>query len=201
MNKKIEAKVKINPSTFLNPVPVVMVTCGTEEKANVITLAWAGTINSEPPMLSVSIRKERYSHDIIKESGVFAVNLVSKDLTRACDFCGVKSGRDIDKMKELGLTRIIGEKTGVPMIAEAPVSIECSVRQVIELGSHDMFLADIVNVVVDESLFDKKGAIDLRKADLIAYNHGEYYSLGEMLGFFGFSVANKEVLERRMSRK
>ena len=175
MNKNgIESKIQIKPSTFLNPVPVVMVTCGTMEKSNIITLAWAGTVNSEPPMLSVSIRKERYSHDIIVKDGIFGVNLVSENLIRATDYCGVRSGREIDKFSELQLTKIAGSKTGVPLIGESPASLECRVKQVIELGSHDLFLAEIENVIVSEELFDEKGTIDLRKAKLVAYNHGEY---------------------------
>ncbi len=202
MNKNgIESKIQIKPSTFLNPVPVVMVTCGTMERSNIITLAWAGTVNSEPPMLSVSVRKERYSHDIIKNNGVFGVNLVSEALVRATDYCGVKSGRDTDKFSELKLTKIEGGKTGVPLIGESPASLECRVRQVLELGSHDLFLAEIENVLVSRELFDEKGAIDLRKANLVAYNHGEYYALGDFLGFYGYSVANQDALERRMRKK
>lgn len=195
-----DAKVSIKPSTFLNPVPVVMATCGDMKDSNIITLAWAGTINSEPPMLSISIRKERFSHDIIQNSGVFGVNLVSKSLIKACDYCGVKSGRDVDKFREFNLTKFEGETTGVPLIKESPASLECKVRQIIELGTHDLFIADIVNVHVSEELFDEKGAIDMRKADLVAYNHGEYYALGEFLGFYGYSVANKDALSRRMRK-
>ncbi len=198
---KQNSKLRIKPSTFLNPVPVVMASCGTMENSNIITLAWAGTINSEPPMLSISIRKERFSHDIIAESGVFAVNLVSRDLIKKCDYCGVKSGRDVDKFKEMNLTKIKGIDTGVPLIKEAPASLECKVRQIIELGTHDLFIADILNVTVASELFDEKGAIDMRKADLVAYNHGEYYSLGDYLGFYGYSVASKEALERRLRKK
>ena len=197
----VNAKERIKPSTFLNPVPVVMATCGSMDNSNIITLAWAGTINSEPPMLSISIRKERFSHDIIAKDGIFGVNLVSRPLIKACDYCGVKSGRDIDKFKEMKLTKFKGEKTGVPLIKESPASLECKVRQIIELGTHDLFIADIVNVYVSKELFDEKGAIDMRKADLVAYNHGEYYSLGDFLGFYGYSVANKDALARRMRKK
>lgn len=197
----VNAKESIKPSTFLNPVPVVMATCGNMDNSNIITLAWAGTINSEPPMLSISIRKERFSHDIIAKDGIFGVNLVSRPLIKACDYCGVKSGRDIDKFKEMKLTKFIGEKTGVPLIKESPASLECKVRQIIELGTHDLFIADIVNVYVSKELFDEKGAIDMQKADLVAYNHGEYYSLGDFLGFYGYSVANKDALARRMRKK
>ena len=198
---ELHSRLPIKPSTFLNPVPVIMASCGTMENSNIITLAWAGTINSEPPMLSISIRKERFSHDIIKNSGVFGVNLVSSDLIKKCDYCGVKSGRDVDKFKELNLTKIKGELTGVPLIKDCPASLECKVKEVIELGSHDLFLAEILSVNVDESLFDEKGAIDMRKADLVAYNHGEYYTLGDYLGFYGYSVASKEALERRLRKK
>ena len=130
-------------------------------------------------MLSISIRKERFSHDIIKDSGIFGVNLVSKPLIKACDYCGVKSGRDIDKFKELKLTKYQGKTTGIPLIKESPASLECKVRQIIELGTHDMFIADILDVHVSKELFDAKGAIDMQKADLVAYNHGEYYTLGQ----------------------
>ena len=198
---EINSRLPIKPSTFLNPVPVIMASCGTMENSNIITLAWAGTINSEPPMLSISIRKERFSHDIIKNSGVFGVNLVSRDLIKKCDYCGVKSGRDVDKFKELNHTKVEGEITGVPLIKDCPAALECKVKDVIELGSHDLFLAEILSVNVDESLFDEKGAIDMRKADLVAYNHGEYYTLGDYLGFYGYSVASKEALERRLRKK
>ena len=196
----INAKQSIKPSTFLNPVPVVMATCGTMENSNIITLAWAGTINSEPPMLSISIRKERFSHDIIAKDGIFGVNLVSRPLIKACDYCGVKSGRDIDKFKELKLTKYQGKTTGIPLIKESPASLECKVRQIIELGTHDMFIADILDVHVSKELFDAKGAIDMQKADLVAYNHGEYYTLGQYLGFYGYSVAGKEALARRLRK-
>lgn len=201
MSYDVNAKESIKPSTFLNPVPVVMATCGSMDDSNIITLAWAGTVNSEPPMLSISIRKERFSHDIIAKDGIFGVNLVSRPLIKTCDYCGVRSGRDIDKFKEMKLTKFKGEKTGVPLIMESPASLECKVRQIIELGTHDLFIADIVNVYVSKELFDEKGAIDMRKADLVAYNHGEYYSLGDFLGFYGYSVANKDALARRMRKK
>lgn len=199
-NNDIESRIQIKPSTFLNPVPVIMATCGSMEHSNIITLAWAGTVNSEPPMLSISVRKERYSYNIIKDSGVFGVNLVSRDIVKQCDYCGVKSGRDTDKFADTGLTKFQGDATGVPLIAESPVTLECRVVNTLELGSHDMFLGRIENVSVSKELFDENGAIDLRKADLTAYNHGEYYALGEYLGFFGYSVAGKEALKRRMRK-
>lgn len=193
-------KQALKPSTFLCPVPAVMVTCGSMEKPNIITLAWAGTVNSEPPMLSISVRKSRYSHDIIQESGLFGVNLVPRGLVYETDFCGVKSGRDVDKFKALGLTPVPSPELGVPMIAQSPVHLECRVRQILELGSHDLFIADIVGVQVASVLMDDKGAVDMRKADLIAYNHGEYYTLDKILGFYGYCVAGKEALKRRMRK-
>ena len=181
------------PGNLLNPAPVVMLSCGNKgEKPNIITLAWVGTVCSEPPMLSVSIRKERFSHHMVKESGEFVVNLVPASLTRACDFCGVRSGRETDKFAAMGLTP---EKAPnlqfAPQIAESPVSIECRVEQVLELGSHDMFIGRIVGVQTDEALLDEKGKLDLEKADLIAYSHGEYFGLGRKTGHFGFSVRKK----------
>lgn len=187
------------PTTILNPVPAVMVSCsGKDNKPNIITLAWVGTINSEPPMVSISVRKERYSYDLIKEKGEFAINLVSRKLTRATDFCGIKSGRDTDKFAEMGLTIGKASKIDVPLIEESPVNIECVVKQIVTLGSHDMFIGEIVAVDVDESLLDDSGKLQLDKADLICYSHGEYWSLEKSLGFFGYSVASEEVLKRRM---
>jgi flavin reductase (DIM6/NTAB) family NADH-FMN oxidoreductase RutF len=182
------------PSTLLNPVPAVMVSCADEKGTpNIITLAWAGTICSEPPMLSVSIRKERFSYEIIKKSGVFVVNLVTKDLCKACDYCGVKSGRDIDKFKTMGLSAVPSSIISAPMIKESPVSIECVVKEIKQLGSHDMFISEIVAVNVEESLIDESGKLDMMKAGLICYSHGNYWTLGEKLGFFGYSVAKKKV--------
>ncbi len=195
--QRFTQKQALKPSTFLSPVPAVMVTSGTMEKPNIITLAWAGTVNSEPPMLSISVRKSRHSHGLIREYGTFGVNLVPQGLCWETDFCGVKSGRDLDKFKETGLTCVASPELGIPMIAESPVHLECKVREVLELGSHDLFIADIVGVQVATALMDRKGAVDMRKADLVAYNHGEYYSLGKILGFFGYSIAGKEVLKRR----
>lgn len=193
----------ISPSTMLNPTPVVLVSCADPkrpEDRNMITLAWAGTINSEPPMLSVSIRKERYSHRLISESGEFVVNLADEIMARAVDFCGVKSGRDTDKAKETGLSYMPAEKLKTaPAVQGAPVSLCCKVRDILELGSHDMFLGEIVSVMVRNDLFDAGGSLHLEKAGLIAYSHGLYQKIGEVIGFFGWSVAREEVLERRMS--
>ena len=193
----------LSPSTMLNPTPVVLVSCadaGHPENRNMITLAWAGTINSDPPMVSVSIRKERYSHGLIDSSGEFVVNLADESMARAVDLCGVKSGRDTDKAKETGLNymQADGMETA-PAVQGAPVSLCCKVRRKLELGSHDMFLGEVVSVMIREDLLDKDGSLHLEKAGLIAYSHGLYQKLGEVIGFFGWSVAREEVLQRRMS--
>lgn len=185
------------PGNMLYPVPAVLVSCRDKEgKDNVLTVAWAGTICSDPVMLSISVRKERYSHPILKESGEFVVNLTTQALTYATDYCGVKSGRDEDKFKAAKLTKGEAEKINAPIIMESPVNLECKVQQVIELGSHDMFLAEVVNVQVSEEYMDEKGAFHLENADLLAYSHGKYYSLGEQLGTFGFSVRKPMVKKR-----
>ena len=193
----------LSPSTMLNPTPVVLVSCADPEhpeNRNMVTLAWAGTINSEPPMVSISVRKERYSHKLIKSSGEFVVNLTDEKMARAVDFCGVKSGRDTDKAKETGLRYIPADKLDLaPAVQGAPVSLCCRVKNVLELGSHDMFLGEIVSVMVRNDLLDEGGSLHLEKAGLIAYSHGLYQKLGDVIGFFGWSVAREEVLERRMS--
>lgn len=185
------------PSTMLNPVPAVMVTCSDAEgRANIITLAWAGTINSDPPMVSISVRKERYSHGLIVNKGQFAVNLTTRKLVYATDLCGVKSGRDVDKFELANLTAEKASVIDVPIIKESPVSLECVVKNRLELGSHDMFIAEVVAVDVNEELLDKKGKLLLEKAGLICFSHGKYWTLGEELGFFGYSVAKKKDIKR-----
>ncbi len=193
--------VQINPSTMLNPTPVVLVSCGDRTgKRDLITVAWAGTVNSDPPMVSVSIRKTRYSHGLISSSGEFVVNLVDEALAKAADFCGVRSGRDMDKAKELGLQLLPADGVETaPRVDGAPVSLSCKVRQVLELGSHDMFIGEVKAVCVRKDLLDGKGALHLEKAGLVAYSHGLYHLLGEVTGFFGWSVARPEVLEKRMA--
>ena len=177
---------------MLYPVPAVMVSCKKPgEKANIITLAWAGTICSDPVMLSISVRPERYSYDIIRETGEFVVNLVTTDLTRACDWCGVRSGRDYDKFKETKLTEYTSEFMDVPAIKESPVNIYCKVKNIEELGSHHMFIAEVVGVTVDDEYMDEKGRFDLAATNLMAYSHGEYFALGKKLGKFGYSVQKK----------
>lgn len=191
---------QLKPGTLLCPVPAVMVSCASEsERPNIITIAWAGTVCSQPPMLSISIRKERHSHHIIKETGEFVVNLVGREQLKSCDFCGVKSGRDVDKFAACNLTPVpVPEMQYTPAIAESPLYLACKVEHVLELGSHDAFVARIVGMGVSKDIMDETGKIDLCRADLTAYSHGTYYALGEAMGFFGYSVASPDVLERRM---
>lgn len=174
---------------MLYPVPAVMVSCQRgDEKPNIITVAWTGTICSDPAMVSISVRPERYSYDIIKETGEFVINLTTEDLVRATDFCGVKSGRDIDKFKEMKLTAAPASEVSCPIIAESPVNIECRVREVLPLGSHHMFIAEVVAVDVSSKYLNDDGKFDLNGTGLTTYSHGEYFSLGRSLGKFGWSV-------------
>ena len=201
-------KTSMPPSTMLNPVPVVMVSCAgmhpakASERPNIITIAWAGTINSEPPMVSIAVRPSRHSHKLISDTKEFVINLVSEDLLRACDYCGVRSGKDEDKFASMSLTQVPAEGlVYAPAIDEAPVSISCKVESCIPLGSHDLFTARIVAVRADKSLFKKSGKLALEDANLLIFSHGEYYRVGEYLGFFGFSVASKDALQRRTKGK
>jgi flavin reductase (DIM6/NTAB) family NADH-FMN oxidoreductase RutF len=181
------------PGNMVYPVPAVMVSCGrVNEKPNIITVAWCGTCNSQEPMAYISVRPERYSYNIIKETGEFVINLVNKPLVFAADYCGVKSGRDVDKFKEMQLTPLSMQHVGVPAIAESPVNIECRVRQLVPLGSHDMFLADVLGVTVDDRYMDETGKFNLNDSGLVAYSHGEYFELGKRLGTFGFSVRKRK---------
>lgn len=190
------------PGNMLYPLPVVMVSCQKPgEKPNIITVAWAGTVCSDPVMVSVSVRKERHSYDIMKETGEFVINLVNRPLARATDYCGVRSGRDVDKFAEMQLTPLPSRQIQVPGIKESPVNLECRVRQVIPLGSHDMFLAEVVGVTVDEQYLDEKGTFHLNDSDLVAYSHGTYFTLGQKLGTFGFSVKKPEKGSRGAGRK
>ena len=187
-------KVEWKAGNMLYPLPAVMVSCGTKpEDYNIITISWAGTINTDPPMVSISIRESRHSFNIIKEAGEFVINLTNKELAYAADWCGVKSGRDVNKFKEMKLTPVPGSKINTPLIAESPVNIECKVKQVIELGSHHLFLAEVVAVNAEEKFLDKStNKFDLRQTDPITYLHGSYYTLGEKLGRFGYSVRKKK---------
>ena len=186
------AKELWKPGNMLYPLPVVMVSLADKNgKSNIITIAWAGTICTNPPMVSISVRPERYSYPILKETGEFVINLTTKELAFATDYCGVKSGRDVDKFKETGLTAIPGKEVKAPLIAESPVNIECRVREVLPLGSHDMFLADVVAVHADEKYIDEKHKFHLEQAKPIVYSHGAYLQCGEQLGTFGYSVKKK----------
>ena len=191
-------KISWKAGNMLYPLPAVMVSLtGKEGNSNIITLAWAGTICTNPPMLSVSIRPERYSYKIIKETGEFVVNLTTKELAYATDYCGVKSGKDVDKFGKMRLTKLASEKINSVAIAESPVNIECKVRQIMELGSHSLFIADVVNVRVDSRYIDEKGRFNLAKSELIAYSHGRYYELGKELGTFGYSIKkSKETIKK-----
>lgn len=184
-------KIKWNGGALLAPVPPVMVTCGSMDKPNVMTAAWTGILNTKPPKTYVSIRPERYSYGLIKESGELVINLTTEALVRAADFCGVRSGRDTDKFEKCSLTAEASATVSAPSIKESPLSIECKVFDRIPLGSHDMFLCDITAVTVEEGLLDKDGRLRLDKAGLAAYAHGEYFALGKKLGSFGYSVRKK----------
>lgn len=185
------SKVTWKPGTFVNPVPAVMVSCGTMEKSNIVTVAWTGTINSDPAMCYISLRPTRYSYKLIKESGEFVINLTTKDLARATDWCGCRSGEKYDKFKEMNLTKEKATIVRCPMIQESPASIECRVKEIKELGSHHMFIAEVLAVNVTDEFIDEKGAFDIQKCDLISYSNGGYYAQGEKLGRFGFSVKKK----------
>lgn len=184
--------------TMIYPLPAVMVTSGTMEKPNVFTAAWTGVINSEPAMTYVSIRPSRYSHELIEQNGEFVINLTTQDLLHAADFCGVKSGRDTDKFAETGMTPMPCKFVKAPQIAQSPVSVECKVTEIKKLGSHDMFIAEILAVDVDDSLLDDAGKLALEKCGLVAFCHGGYYGLGEQIGTFGFSVAKKKSRKQKI---
>lgn len=188
------SKVSFKPGTMIYPLPAVMVSCGeTPEEYNIITIGWVGTICSEPPMCYISIRKSRLSHEIISKTKSFVINLTTKELAKATDWCGVKSGRDFDKFKEMELTPIKASVVNAPMIMESPLNIECEVVEIKELGSHDMFIAKVVNINADEKLINPKtNSFELEKANLLTYSHGKYYTIGEKLGFFGYSVQKKK---------
>ncbi len=181
-----------NPGNMLYPLPVVMVTVTDKEgNDNIITIAWAGTTCSDPAMVSISVRPERYSYQMLKDTGEFVINLPTKDLCFATDYCGVKSGRNVDKFKELGLTKQAAKFVKAPIIGECPVSIECKVEQILPLGSHDMFLARVLAVQADERYMDDKGRFCLEKAEPIVYSHGEYFTCGKNIGKFGYSIKKK----------
>uniref|UniRef100_UPI001F15AF23 flavin reductase family protein n=1 Tax=Enterocloster aldenensis TaxID=358742 RepID=UPI001F15AF23 len=193
-------KVSWKPGNMLYPVPVVMVSCARPgEKPDIITVAWAGTICSDPAMVSISVRKERFSHDIIKDTGEFVINLVNKKLVRSTDYCGVKSGRDVDKFAQTRLTAQESIHVKAPGIKESPVNIECRVKEVKELGSHDMFIAEVVGVTVDNQYMDDRGKFNLNASGLVSYSHGEYFELGKKLGSFGYSV-KKNAIKKKFTK-
>lgn len=204
------AKCAFKPGNMLYPLPVVMVSCQYPDKTdpqcsnpalngkpNIITAAWAGTVCTNPPMLSISVRPERYSYHMIEKSGEFVVNLTTEALVKATDYCGVRSGKDVDKFKEMHLTPLPSREVLVPGIAESPVNIECRVREITPLGSHNMILADVVAVTIDDTYMDKKGKFHLNSTGLVTYSHGEYFLLGKKLGTFGYSVAKKKSKKQR----
>lgn len=185
------------PGNMLYPLPVVMVSMADEDgRYNIITVAWAGTVCTNPPMVSISVRPERYSYPILKKTGEFVLNLTTKELVYATDYCGVKSGRDVDKFAMLGLSPVKADQVSAPLIGESPVNIECRVREVKALGSHDLFLADVVAVHADEKYMDEKRRFRLEKAEPVVYSHGTYYKCGEALGTFGYSVRKKEKIKK-----
>ena len=196
------AKIEFKPGTMLNPVPAVMVSCGDETEQNIITIAWTGIVNTDPPITYISVRKERYSHDIIARTGEFVINLTTKDLAFATDYCGVRSGRKTDKFREMKLTAVKSRHVSCPSIGESPVNLECRVLDVREFPTHDMFLAEIVGVSVEESLMDETGRLCLEDAGLIAYSHGSYVALQqEALGTFGYSVMKPKTRKRIAAQK
>lgn len=190
------SKINWKPGTFIYPIPVVMVSSGTMEKSNIITVAWTGILNTNPAMCYISMRPERHSYNIIKESGEFVINLTTQQLAYATDWCGVKSGRNVDKFKEMKLTKEEGKFVKAPLIKESPISIECKVKEIIPLGSHDMFMAEVLSIDVDEKYIDEKGAFDISKCDLIAYANGGYYPLGDKIGKFGYSVQKRKTTNK-----
>ncbi len=181
----------LGAGALLSPLPAVLVTCGNEEKSNIITIAWTGIICTKPAMLYIAVRPERYSYNIIKEKGEFVVNLTTSKMVRETDLCGVKSGKNVNKFDLSGLHKEKANKVACPIIAESPLSLECVVKQIIPLGSHDMFIAEIVSSSADERYIDSKGKLNLEQAGLMAYTHGNYNALGRKLGDFGFSVKKK----------
>ena len=190
-------KITWKGGTFVYPLPAVMVSCGDMKNSNIITVAWTGIINTNPAMCYISVRPERFSHELIKKNGEFVIHSTTKELARATDWCGVKSGRDFDKFKEMGLTKEKATIVKSPMIAESPISVECKVDKILPLGSHDMITAKIVAINVSDKFVNEKGAFDISKCDLMAYANGGYYPLGKKIGQFGFSVMKKSTKKKK----
>ena len=194
------SKVTWKSGTFIYPLPAVMVSCGTMEESNIITVAWTGIINTDPAMCYISVRPTRHSYEMIKKTGEFVINLTTKDLAYATDWCGVKTGAKVDKFKEMKLTKEKANFVNCPMIKESPVSVECKVKEIRELGSHHMFVAEILGINADEKYINENGAFDISKCDLIAYSNGSYYSLGKKIGRFGFSVQKKKKTAKKSGK-
>ena len=195
------AKQVWKPATLLSPLPAALVTCGTVEEPNVLTIAWTGIINSSPAMTYISVRPERWSHHLIAESGEFVINVTTDSLVRAADFCGVRSGKDTDKFAEMKLTALPASKVSAPILAQSPISLECKVTEVKHLGSHDMFIAEIVAIQVDDKYIDADGKLDLRKAGVMFYSHGEYFAQGKKIGQMGYSVKRKRAKNPKFAKK
>ncbi|MCI8362467.1 MAG: flavin reductase family protein [Clostridia bacterium] len=186
------SKVEWKSGTFIYPIPAVMVTSGDMENSNIMTVAWTGILNTNPAMCYISVRPERYSYNLIKQNGEFVINLTNEKLAFATDWCGVRSGKDYDKFKEMHLTKEKANHVKCPLIKESPVSIECKVKEIKELGSHHVFVAEILSIDASKEYIDEKGAFDISKCNLIAYANGGYYSLGRKIGKFGYSVQKKK---------
>ena len=186
------SKIKWKGGALIAPLPPVMVSCGDMEKSNILTVAWTGITNTVPPKTYISVRPSRHSYNIIKESGEFVINLTPSSQVRAADYCGIYTGAKVDKFAKCGLTREEGSEVACPSIAECPLSLECRVTDIVPLGTHDMFIADIVSVRADEKLLDDKGKLCMERADLAAFAHGEYFALGKKIGQFGFSAVKKK---------
>ena len=200
MEKTIYTKEQWKGSVITSPLPPTLVTCASGDKQNVFTVAWTGILNTQPPVTYISVRPERYSYGLIKESGEFVINLPTQELVKAVDYCGVKSARTTDKFKDMDLHTEPASKINVPIISECPVNIECKVRDIAELGTHHMFIADIIALDVAKELIDKNGRLALDKANLLAYAHGEYFALGKKLGSFGYSVRKKKKKTNRKGK-
>ena len=195
------AKIKWRGGALIAPVPPAMVSCGNMEQSNIITVAWTGITNTVPPKTYISVRPSRYSYNLIKESGEFVINLTTSELIKRADYCGIYTGAKVDKFAKCGLDKVEASEVACPIIAQSPLSLECKVTDIIELGSHHMFMADIVAVDVDDSLVDAKGKLHLERAGLAAFAHGEYFELGKKIGYFGISADKKHKKGKKTSKK
>lgn len=187
--------------TFVYPIPAALISCGTMEKSNILTIAWTGIINTDPAMVYISVRPNRYSYNIIKKNKEFVINLTNKDLAFATDWCGVRSGKDYDKFKEMKLHKEKAKFVKCPIIKESPVAVECKVKEIVELGSHHMFIAEVLSIDADEKYIDDKGSFDISKCNLIAYANGGYYPLGKKIGKFGYSVQRKKKKKKNTNNR